>query len=1016
MYNPNPIIVHGGWLDLDSLTLFIWGERKEQKRYRDIINFSYPFLFSPFELKLALFRFDRPSYYGTFINTIEASLEVPLQDRMFYSEVGSVPVYHASPKKEYYLFPLQGIGITLEELPQHLNTMAAWENETSEWIISSDLSFWISFIKQIQEEIRAGRIVPNQLGKWELTKMDWELWAASLPNASLALENPNLPLKPLQQQKEQVNKIQYITQIGNEIADALIRDLLNRESKVKESFKNVRKTVTGTTRSLLNHLEKKRPIAVQKGITTNLLEEIGAVATSPFQTGITVQEPKHAEGTWSLQLFIKDRYDPSIMFSVAELQHGNHPWRENPIVKLKQDLQKAKAAVPLLQKLTLTNPAIHVTLEEVYSFLSHDSSRLEEAGLTVLVPSWWNLKQQEVTVEYQISEDSAMSANTVDPILNWEKIIDFDYSISIGDNHLSEKEFSELVNRKQGIIQIHGKWLVWDPKQAKKLKEQLDSQKESVSYFDALQMDIKQAHNSLDSDDQFVQLKISWNEKIETLLTELQNKETKTISIPPSLNGQLRPYQEEGVSWLIQMRRAGFGACLADDMGLGKSIQTIAYLLIVKEAKNQNNNGSSPFLLICPTSLLGNWHQEFSRFAPSLRVFIHHGKQRLDEEQFLQEINEYDIVITTYQLIVRDEKLFTEVKWNALIFDEAQQTKNVETKQRKAIRKIHALHKIALTGTPIENRLKELWSIIDLLNHHYLGSYQEFQRNFIKPIEGNEKSDEKMELLQKVISPFLLRRSKSDQSLNLQLPSKQEITYRVGLTVEQASLYQAVVNDLLTKVDAVSEMERRALILSSLTKLKQICNHPAQFLKENAPLRHRSEKWEQLLILLDQIQAKNEKALLFTQYKQMGMLLQQGLNDFSHKKVPFLHGSLPPLKREELIHQFADKDGPNLFILSLKAGGVGLNLTAANHVIHYDRWWNPAVENQATDRAYRIGQSQDVTVHKMVTVGTLEEKIDEMLERKQHLSEQILNANDTRISELTTKQLEQLLMLRTVDA
>jgi len=457
------------------------------------------------------------------------------------------------------------------------------------------------------------------------------------------------------------------------------------------------------------------------------------------------------------------------------------------------------------------------------------------------------------------------------------------------------------------------------------------------------------------------------------------------------------------------MRKIGFGACLADDMGLGKTIQTIAYLLAVKEANKQISNN---FLLICPTSLIGNWEHEIKLFAPSLNVYIHHGIDRSNQSQLEETLNNVDIIITSYSLAVRDEKLWTDRTWSGLILDEAQHVKNVETKQRRSIKQIKARHRIALTGTPIENRLKELWSIIDLLNDHFLGSFQQFSRSYIKEIEGVEQNKEKLHELSTIISPFLLRRTKQDKGIHLQLPSKQEIIHRVGLTVEQASLYQAVINELFERIGMVSEMRRRALILSSLTKLKQICNHPTHYLKDGSELENRSEKWEKLMLLVEMIADNGEKALIFSQYKEMGELIKKGLEAKFNTEIPFLHGSLLRHKREELIWQFSNTDAP-FFILSLKAGGVGLNLTAATHVIHYDRWWNPAVENQATDRAYRIGQTKDVTVHKLLTNGTLEEKIHQMLEKKQALSDQILNTNENKLSELTKDELGQFLKLRT---
>ncbi|GAE25238.1 helicase [Halalkalibacter wakoensis JCM 9140] len=391
-------------------------------------------------------------------------------------------------------------------------------------------------------------------------------------------------------------------------------------------------------------------------------------------------------------------------------------------------------------------------------------------------------------------------------------------------------------------------------------------------------------------------------------------------------------------------------------------------------------------------------------------MFVHHGPTRLDESQL--QTSDWDLIITSYQLVVRDTNLFQNITWNGLVLDEAQHIKNVETKQRRVIKKLKATHRIALTGTPIENRLRELWSLLDVLNPTYLGTYTDFQNNFIKPIE-RDLDKKQLEKLQKLIHPLILRRKKSDQTLQLGLPKKQEIVHPVHLSVEQAALYQAVVDDIVNKLAEVTAFERRALILRSLTKLKQICNHPAHFLKERSISHHDSGKWDVFMRLIDELIEKEEKVLIFSQYKEMGSLIVHALQEKFEQTVPFLHGSLTRAKRQEAIQSFQEDPNIHFFVLSLKAGGVGLNLTSATNVIHYDRWWNPAVENQATDRAYRIGQTKDVSVHKLVTTGTLEERIDRMLQKKQELADQILAAGEQRVTELSNEEIIELIQLTT---
>ena len=468
----------------------------------------------------------------------------------------------------------------------------------------------------------------------------------------------------------------------------------------------------------------------------------------------------------------------------------------------------------------------------------------------------------------------------------------------------------------------------------------------------------------------------------------------------------LRPYQQLGMSWLLFLRQYGFGATLADDMGLGKTIQLITYLLKVKEAEN-----TGPALIICPTSVLGNWQKELEKFAPSLSVYLHYGSNRLKGEDFTKEANGVDVVLTSYGLSHIDFEEFDSLSWSSISIDEAQNIKNAATKQSRAVRKLKGLHHIALTGTPMENRLTELWSIFDFTNHGYLGSLGQFQKQFVVPIE---KEDEKPKIgqLQSLIRPFLLRRTKKDEDVALNLPDKLEQKEYCPLTAEQASLYEQLVKDTLDNVEKLSGIERKGLILQMLSRLKQLCNHPALYLKEERPdhLLERSSKLEKLQELIGFAIDQGESCLIFTQYIEMGHMIQRMLRDEFDIEVPFLNGSVPKQQRDRMITRFQDREFP-VFLLSLKAGGTGLNLTAANHVIHYDRWWNPAVENQATDRAYRIGQKRFVHVHKFICTGTLEEKIDLMLDKKQALNDEVIRS-DSWITELSTDDLRDLIHLR----
>lgn len=483
--------------------------------------------------------------------------------------------------------------------------------------------------------------------------------------------------------------------------------------------------------------------------------------------------------------------------------------------------------------------------------------------------------------------------------------------------------------------------------------------------------------------------------------------EQEALIAPASFEGELRPYQQWGMSWMIHLRRWGIGACLADDMGLGKTIQFLAYLAYCKEKKWVEQ----PFLLVCPTSVLGNWQKEIQRFVPSLSVHIHHGPDRLTGEDLKREAKRHDLVITTYSLIQRDYEVLTEVFWDGVALDEAQHIKNMASIQTRAIRQLSCHHRIALTGTPIENRLNELWSILDFLNRGFLGTETIFRRQFVQPIEkgGNRQ---RLDTLKRLVNPFILRRSKTDPSVIQDLPEKIEKKEYCYLTPEQAILYEKVVEDLLNKEGGRSGMERKGMILAAIAKLKQICDHPSLYLRENVLQAKRSGKMMRLRELMEEMINEGDRILLFTQFAQMGHLLKRELESQWGFSVPFLYGGLTRNQRDDMINEFQEGKGSPIFLLSLKAGGIGLNLTRANRVIHFDRWWNPAVENQATDRAFRIGQTKTVHVHKMVCLGTIEEKIDLMIERKKELVSDIMGQSEAWITELSTHDLRELLALR----
>ena len=492
------------------------------------------------------------------------------------------------------------------------------------------------------------------------------------------------------------------------------------------------------------------------------------------------------------------------------------------------------------------------------------------------------------------------------------------------------------------------------------------------------------------------------------LLERLQQKSRiEQVEAPEGFCGQLRPYQQLGYSWLAFLRDWGLGACLADDMGLGKTVQTLAALQLDRQQGNQRPN-----LLVCPTSVLNNWQREAARFTPDLPVLLHHGPNRPGGETFRDAACGQRLVITGYGTMNRDRDLLGSVPWRAVILDEAQNIKNPASQQARTAQGLRADYRIALTGTPVENHVGDLWSIMQFLNPGLLGSQTEFRRNYFQPIQ-NDRDEAAAARLQGATGPFILRRLKTDRSIIDDLPDKNETKQYCNLTREQATLYQAVLREAETRLESTEGIQRRGSILDTLTKLKQACNHPRQLLGDNSAIDGRSGKLARLHEILDEVLPAGDRVLVFSQFAEMGAILQQHVQETYGLETPFLHGGVSRKQRDGMVQRFQDDpEGPQVFVLSLKAGGSGLNLPRANHVIHYDRWWNPAVENQATDRAFRIGQTKDVHVHKLICAGTLEDRIDLMIEIKQETADRVVGATTERwLTELSNTELRDVLAL-----
>ncbi|MFJ8065542.1 DEAD/DEAH box helicase [Psychrobacillus sp. NPDC096426] len=643
--------------------------------------------------------------------------------------------------------------------------------------------------------------------------------------------------------------------------------------------------------------------------------------------------------------------------------------------------------------------------EEVRVFLRDDLVKLQALGFEIVLPTWLKaVKETKMRVK-----TIAKTANTYKTTAGLNEILQFNWSFSLNGQEITSEDFQQLVNENRSYIQAGNEWFRIDAAWMHEIRELMKkSEDENWTVKELLFREIpEEMALMLDDDEESNEdplFQFEMQKSLQTLMEQLSEKKGfPAVDVSDNLLTTLRPYQQLGLEWLVFMRNEQFGACLADDMGLGKTVQLISYLLHVHE----NEKRETPSLIICPTSVLGNWQKELAKFAPSLKVQTHYGSARTKEIDLSA-----DVVITTFGTAMQDVESLEEIVWSSITLDEAQNIKNMHTKQSRAIRKLTGAHHIALTGTPVENRLSELWSIFDFIHKGYLGSFRKFQENYIVPIE-RDNSDATKHKLRIKIQPFLLRRTKQDPELLLNLPEKLEQREYCALTTEQAALYESLIQETVSKLDTLTGFEKKGLILKMLSKLKQLCNHPALYLKEPfddaEDMLERSEKLAQIVTLAGEIAARGEQCLIFTQYIGMGHLLQHCLTELYDVDAPFLTGSMPKNQRDHLVEAFQAKEFP-VFLLSLKAGGTGLNLTAASHVLHADRWWNPAVENQATDRAYRIGQTNFVHVHKFITIGTIEEKIDKLLVEKQALSEELIHSSQW-ITEMSDADLKDLLTL-----
>ena len=711
--------------------------------------------------------------------------------------------------------------------------------------------------------------------------------------------------------------------------------------------------------------------------------KVNKISDELFQLKVHIKNRKTGE-----EALIDDLYTKDEVFGV----------NSSDIAKIvEKQLNYANRYMPELETLFEDEDklALDLNLGEVYKIITQTAYYLQKAQIEVILPDELvNVIVPRASINARVKASRSgdlldIFNTTSSSAISLDDILDFSYEIALGNDKLSLEEFQELVKGSQGLVKYKDKYILIDQDESKKIFEKIAKADHSKMTR------MKLIHASMSG--QLEDFDFDYDEAFANILKDF----TKPVEVDPpkGLKGELRPYQQTGLKWLWTNVSKGFGCCMADDMGLGKTIQVISLILKLKEEEKLKK----PVLVVCPTTLMGNWMKELQLFAPDLKATTYHGLDR-------QLNTNVDIILTTYAIMRIDIEELKKQQWGMIIVDEAQNIKNPDTAQTLAVKILKSDIKIAMTGTPVENRLTELWSIFDFINAGYLGSLKEFQKSYAIPIERFKETSRATKLKMSV-SPFVLRRLKTDKHVISDLPEKMVLNDYCYLSKNQAVLYEKTLNEMMEKISGFTGINRRGNIFKLITALKQICNHPYQFLKSGDMNKESSGKMEQCIQLVQSIIDNDEKTLIFTQYKEMGDILTHVIEEECNTTPLFFHGSLNVNQREEMINKFQTDTDTKVMILSLKAGGTGLNLTSATNVIHYDLWWNPAVEDQATDRTYRIGQDKNVMVHRLITLGTFEEKIDEMLKSKKELADMAVYEGEKIITELSDEEIYQIFTL-----
>ena len=1199
------IILHGTWIKQESDNsgfFLVWGEQRlaetsvNKPRGRSAKISAHPYAVSSVILKdvvgefsefLLLDDFDPVIMEGESVLTLPAVGKIPLPSRKTPIEFEGEISLSDFKVSAIYLSPTDAIEF-LSSIPYHTYDLP--------YEIGADVRFWSATAKFTLHLISQQRFLPTLreeeddfIASW-IPVLDDESDTEKINTLTRAMPDACRTAKSI---LIHTNKVQQ--DIPESSPDSLILDFLNvsvdnwvriyaEQNLLPKSLKSLKdeavirwlKALTEPTgrfqpKDLRDDLKDLRKLlAVWRG------EEKGSIAPKAnIRTCFRLEPPEDDSSKWALRYFLQAVDDPSLLIPAdvmwkerkATLRYLNREF-ESPQEQMLAGLGVASRMFPPIeQSLRQAKPGMCLLeLNEAYQFLNETSLLLQQSGFGVLAPPWWTQKRSPIKAKISVSSTKTEGSG----IISLDSILVYDWQIALGNDAITPEELERLASLKVPLVKMRGEWVLLRPEDIKSAMEFFKKHDESqeISLRDVMQLSLSETP-ALEG----IQIEaIESPQWLDSLITDLKGGSMKQLKQPKDMTGKLRPYQVSGLSWLAFMRQWGLGACLADDMGLGKCLSadslvsingsileaekiweryaekaiwdgegfwvnpvkhlitnsldeetgqiiqasinslyrqrvheklrtihledgssvTITYLhklltnngwtnklkvgdyvcvpakinwdgkeknvfyckikrveeidydgwvydfevdkhhnfvannilchntiqmiaLLLHEKKLKKGN-SVPNLLICPTSVVGNWQREIAKFAPSLKAMLHHGGDRASGNEFAKSAFEHDLVLTSYGLARRDADDLSAIDWTGVMLDEAQNIKNPSSKIAQVVRNLKSKYRFTLTGTPVENRLMELWSIMEFLNPGYLGSQSRFNQRYVVPIEryNDERSTKELKSL---VAPFIMRRLKTDPKIINDLPEKIEMKEYCNLTREQVTLYEAVVKDMMEQIEEKSGIERRGLILSILMKLKQLCNHPALFLHDKSDMDGRSGKVQRLTEMLEEVLSEGDKSLIFTQFTEMGEALQQYLSNKFRCDVLYLHGGVPQKKRDRMVSLFQENSNESpIFIISIRAGGTGLNLTRANHVFHFDRWWNPAVEDQATDRAFRIGQTKNVQVRKFICTGTLEEQIDQLIEKKKSLAQSIIGAGENWITELSNDDLQKLVTLRRDEA